>query len=177
MTDDRESERRRLAYRQAGSAVARHAQGRALGALTLQRPAAEEDDSGRRWQVDLGSGARHRVELEILAQWAGLMSEARACFDGREPAGGWGPAREPITGLGRRVTRSDEENEAYLEWLRRRADGLLDLPGTWPAVEALAEDLLDRGRVAGPEADALISGVERSRRRRSGISAWFRGVR
>jgi hypothetical protein len=177
MTDDRDRERRRLAYRQAGSAVARHAQGRVLGALTLQQPVGDEDDSGRRWPVDLGSGARHRLELAILAQWAGLMSEARACFDGREPAGGWGAAREPITGLGRRITRSDEENEAYLEWLRRRADGLLDLPGTWPAVETLAEALLEEGHLAGPEADALISGVERSRRRRSGISDWFRGVR
>ena len=149
MSDDQDRERRRLAYRQAGFAVARHAQGRVLGALTLQPPAAE-DDSGRRWPVDLGSGARHRLELEILAQWAGLMSEARACLDGREPADGWGEAREPITGLGRRVTRSDEENEAYLEWLRRRANGLLDLPGTWPAIEALVESLLRHSRLAGP---------------------------
>jgi hypothetical protein len=115
--------------------------------------------------------------LEILAQWAGLMSEARACFDGREPAGGWGPVREPLAALGRRVTRSDEENEAYLEWLRRRAEGLLDLSSTWPAVEALAEALLAEGRLAGPEAEALISGVERSRRRRFGITGWFHGVR
>ncbi len=81
MTDDQDRERRRLAYRQAGFAVARHAQGRVLGALTLQPPAAEEDDSGRRWPVDLGSGARHRLELEILAQWAGLMSEASAAAE------------------------------------------------------------------------------------------------
>ncbi len=177
MTENREPERRRLAYRLAGTAVARHAQGRALRALTLQRAAVEDDDSGRRWPVDLGSRARHRLELQILAQWAGLMSEARACFEGREPDGGWGAVREPLTDLGRQVTRSDEENEAYLEWLRRRAMGLLDLPGTWTAIDSLAEALLAKGSVAGEEAMALITGVQQAQRRRSGFSSWFRSAR
>ena len=56
---------------------------------------------------------------------------------GSRPAAGV-RRREPIAAMGRRVTRSDDENEAYLEWLRRRALGLLDLPGTWTAVEAWA---------------------------------------
>ena len=105
------------------------------------------------------------------------MSEARACWDGGEPPGGWGSAREPLADLGRRVTRSDEENEAYLEWLRRRAGGLLDLPGAWPAVEALAEVLLQKGSVGSAEATALITGVQRSRRPRRGMDSFFRDLR
>jgi hypothetical protein len=127
--------------------------------------------------VDLGSGARHRLELEILAHWAGLLSEARACWDGGAPPDGWGPALEPLADLGRRVTRSDDENEAYLEWLRRRAAGLLDLPGTWAAVEAVAEALLAKGSLAGAEAAALIAGIQRSRRRTRGLGGFFRDLR
>ncbi len=173
---DQQDQSRCLAYRLAGAAVARHAQGRVLPTLDLRRPALD-DDSGRPWPVDLGSGARHRLELQILVQWAGLMSEARACHEGREPAVGWGAAREPLTALGHRITRSDEENEAYLEWLRRRAVGLLDLPGTWTAVEKLADALCREGSVGGSQAMALIAGVQQAQRRRSGISSWFRGVR
>jgi len=173
---DQQDQSRCLAYRLAGVAVAHHAQGQVLPALDLRRPALD-DDSGRPWPVDLGSGARHRLELQILAQWAGLMSEARACHEGREPAGGWGAAREPLTALGHRVTRSDEENEAYLEWLRRRALGLLDLPSTWPAVEAVAGALLAEGKVEGREATALIAGEQRARRRRSGIGGFFHHLR
>jgi hypothetical protein len=176
MTAEQDRDRTAFAYRMAGLAVARHAQGKVLRSMSLQ-PAAGEDEPGRRWPVDLGSGARHRIELEILARWAGLVSEARACWDGGEPPGGWGPAREPLADLGRRITRSDEENDAYLEWLRRRAGGLLDLPGTWPAVEALAEALLAKGAVGGAEATALITGVQRSRRPRRGMGGFFRDLR
>ena len=176
MTAEQDRGRTRLAYRRAGLAVARHAQGHAVHTITLQ-PEAAADEPGRVWPVDLGSGARHRLELDILAQWAALMSEARACWDGGEPPGGWGPAREPLADLGRRITRSDEENDAYLEWLRRRATGLLDLPGTWQAVEALAEALLQKGSIGGAEATALITGVQRSRRPRRWTDAFFHALR
>jgi hypothetical protein len=174
---DQQDQNRCLAYRVAGAAVARHAQGRPLSTLDLRRAASEDDASDRRWPVDLGSRGRHRIEMEILTHWTGLMSEARACYEGGEPAGGWGAAREPLAALGRRVTRSEEENEAFLEWLRRRALGLLDLPGTWTAVEKLAEALGREGTVPGGQAMALITGVQQAQRRRSGISGWLRSVR
>lgn len=175
MPSEQDRERTRLAYRRAGLAVAHHAQGRAPRALSLQ-PAAD-DAGGRHWPVDLGSAARHRLELEILAQWAGLLSEARACWDGGTPPDGWGPALEPLADLGRRVTRSDGENDAYLEWLRHRAGGLLDLPGTWPAIEALAEALLEKGSLGGAEVAALITGIQRSRRPNRGLGGYFRNLR
>lgn len=176
MSSEEDRERTRLAYRKAGLAVAHHAQGRTPRSLSLQ-PAADDEAGGRPWPVDLGSAARHRLELEILARWVGLLSEARACWDGGSPPEGWGRALEPLADLGRRVTRSDAENEAYLEWLRRRAGGLLELPGTWPAVEALAEALLEKGSLGGTEAAALIAGIQRSRRRTRGLGGFFRDVR
>lgn len=176
MSEDQQVERRSLAYRGAGDAVARYTQGRPLRDLSLHAQGPGEDESRYR-PVDLGSRARRRLELEILALWAGLLAEGRACWDDREPPGGWGPVREPLAALGRRVTRSDEENEAYLEWLRQRALGLLDLPAIWPAIEAVAEALLAEGTIGAGETAALIAGTNRARRRRSGIGGWLRDVR
>jgi hypothetical protein len=181
MTEEPDLDRKRLAYRQAGYAVALYSQGRRVPALSLERSlqspvAAEEDAPGRRWPVDMGSVARHRLELEILAMWAGFLSESRACLGDREPPGGWGPAREPMADLGRRVTRSLDENDAYLEWMRRRALGLIDLPEVWAAVEALAGAVLAQGAVGAGEASAIVAGLHRSRRR-SGIFGMFRDPR
>jgi hypothetical protein len=177
MSEDHDHQRRRLAYRRAAYAVARQAQGHRPHHISLDRPGPEADEGGRAWPVDLGSAARHRLEMEILARWAGLTGEARACLDDRPPEGGWAEALEPIAALGRRVTRGAEENDAYLEWLRRRSLGLLDLPGMWPAVEAVAEALLESGTLGAKEAGALISGTQRSTRRRTGIAGFLRGIR
>lgn len=177
MSADQETERRRLAYRRAAYAVARQAQGHRPHHISLDQPGPEADEETRAWPVDLGGAARHRLEMEILARWAGLMGEARACLDDRPPESGWDAALEPIAALGRRVTRSPEENEAYLEWLRRRSVGLLDLPGMWPAVEAVAEALLESGSIGAHEAANLISGAQRANRRRRGLAGFFRDLR
>ena len=179
MSED-QLERRCLAYRLAGDAVARYTQGRRVPDLSLERPAAEAAPEGgalRGWQVDLGGRTRYQTELEILARWTGLVGESRACLNDREPPGGWGAAREPIAALGRRVTRSLDENDAYLEWLRRRAIGLIDLPEIWAAVEALAEALLAKGEVGRREASDIIAGAHRARRRRTGFAGIFRNPR
>jgi hypothetical protein len=178
MNPDPDLDRRRLAYRQAGRAVARHIQGRRPEALSLAGPGPGVDGPGSRWPVDLGTAARHRLEMEILAGWAGLLAEARAVagVEGAPPAG-WGAALEPLAALARRVTRSEAENEAYLEWLRRRAEGLLDLPQIAPAVEAVAAALLDRGRLAAGEVVALIAATPRPRRRWPGWGGPSGGVR
>jgi hypothetical protein len=184
MTEEPDLDRKRLAYRQAGYAVARYAQGRKVPDLSmegsLQSPMAaaqDGDGAGPQWPVDLGSMSRHRVELEILALWAGFLSESRACLGDREPPEGWGPAREPMAALGQRVTRNLDENDAYLEWLRRRALGLIDLPESWAAVETIAAAVLARGAVGSREASAIVSGVNRARRRRSGFANLFRNTR
>jgi len=172
-----QEQHRPTAYRKAGYAVACYAQGRPVPALSPDRPGAEEDEPGRAWPVDLGSGARHRLELEILARWVAVLAEERAAQEaGATPPPG-GRTREVLDALGRRITRSPEENEAYLEWLRRRAQGLLDLPGMWAAMEKAAETLLTSGAMSSREATALIAGVQQERRRRSGIGGWLRPLR
>lgn len=168
---------RRQAYARAGEAVARHTQGRPLGNLALDAPlppVGRGPADTRAWQVDLGSRVRHQAELEILARWAGLLAESRACLDGRPPPEGWGPALEPLEALGRRVTRSDDENDAYLEWLRRRAWALVDLPEIWAAIEAVAEPLAAAGRLEAGKVDDLIAGTYRARRHRTGFLSILR---
>jgi hypothetical protein len=156
MSEDQDLERRRVAYRRAGYAVTRSTQGRPLRAVTLEAADPGRRAGARNWPVDLGSHQRHDLEMEILARWSGLNAEARGCFSGQEPPGGWGDLRAPLAEMGRQVTRSEDENDGYLEWLRRRAAGLLELPGEWEAIEAVAEALLERGRVGESEVSALI---------------------
>ena len=179
MTSDQDFERRRLAYRQAGLAVARYTQGRPVPDLSLDRsetPGPSEAGS-RGWEVDLGSRSRQKVELEIISQWVGPVAESRACFENGEPPQGWGAVREPLAALGQRVTRTPGENDAYLEWLRQRAIGLIDIPPIWAAIEALASALLDRGVVPSAEASAIVAGVQRTARRRVGFAGLFRNPR
>jgi len=177
MTEDQDLERCRLAYSRAGYAVARHTQGERVPNLSMDLPAAppvpDEGHTPRNWEVAMGSRARHRTELEILARWTGLVSESRACLGDREPPGGWGAAREPIAALARRITRNLDENDAYLEWLRQRAIGLIDLPEIWAAVEAVAKALLAKGQVGYREASDIVAGVQRARRRWPGLSSFF----
>jgi hypothetical protein len=180
MSEDQDLERRRLAYRRAGEAVARYTQGRRLPDLALEPPAAEAAravGAPRGWQVDLGSRGRQRTELEILARWTGLLGESRACFADREPPEGWDPARGALADLGLRVTRGPEENDAYLEWMRRRARGLIDMPEIWAAVEAVAEALLTKGAICSREASEIIARVNRAHRQRIGFAGIFRNPR
>lgn len=62
---------------------------------------------------------------------------------------------------------SDRELKAYLAWLRIRAEQLMDNPGTWIRVEALAKALMERKRVSATEAKhiadtALTESIGRS---------------
>jgi len=182
MSPDQDLDRRRLAFRRAGYAVARYTQGYPVPALTLsgspQQPVEGDEGGGaRRFPVDMGSRTRHRLELQALAMWAALLSESHACLDDREPAGGWGPVRAPMVALTGRVTRGEAENEAYLEWLRQRALGLLALPEIWSTIESLADRLLAEGAVGAKQANALIGAALQGPTPRSGISGWLRRLR
>ena len=46
-----------------------------------------------------------------------------------------------------------------------------------PAVEALASALIEQGKLGGDAAAAVIGGVQRAHRRRSGFASFFRNVR
>jgi hypothetical protein len=177
MDADQELERRGRAFRRAGYAVARLTQGRPLRLINLDGPEPVDEGPGERVTVDLGGGSRHRLEMELLARWAGLLSEGRDCRDDVPPPGGWGAAAAPLAAMGLRVTRSDDENEAYLEWLRRRALGLLDLPGIWKGVEAVGEALLKDGTVDERQARALVAGAQPPQRRPRWLQGFYHDVR
>ena len=177
MTEDRELERQRLAYHRAGYGLALYTQGRQIPVLSLteqaEPPVPDEGHTPRGWEVAMGSRARHEVELEILARWTALVSESRGCLDDREPPAGWGPAAEALSVLGGRVTRDPEENKAYLEWMRRRALGLIGIPEIWAAVQAVARALLEGGTLSSRETSGIIAGVLRAKRGRAGIAGFF----
>jgi hypothetical protein len=65
-------------------------------------------------------------------------------------------------GLLNKVSGSDEEASAYLEWLFERTRNLISMPGFLDEVRSLADDLLDHGRLSGVKArEAIRAGRER----------------
>ena len=52
----------------------------------------------------------------------------------------------------------DPEAEAYLEWLRCRAENLVTKPPHWKAIDALAKALLIGGTLMEKEARSIIRG-------------------
>jgi hypothetical protein len=58
-----------------------------------------------------------------------------------------------------RISRSDEEAQALMAWLRLRAFGILSQAGVWPAVVALADRLRSERTLTGEAAKAAILGA------------------
>ncbi len=56
---------------------------------------------------------------------------------------------------------SNEEAEAYLEWLSRRALALLSFESAWKAVEVLASELLEKGKVSGRRVRAIYRKIHK----------------
>ena len=176
MTPDETFEHRRIAYRQAGYAVAAAMQARSFGALSIApmeravTQAFEPRKPGREpMHVDLQSKARHRIELEVVALWAGLLSETNACFEGETPPEGWGPGYQRILELGDRVTSSPEENRAFAGWLRCRAATLLTLGDVQGMVEETAARVLNQGVLSSQEVRAILGRQGKEARQRRGF--------
>lgn len=173
---DTEFEARRIAYRQAGYAAAAAMQARSFGPLSIaprERSVAQAFEPRRPsrepMHVDLSSKARHRIELEAVALWSGLLAEAKACFEGEAPPEGWGEGYGRILELGDRVTNSPEENRAFAEWLRCRAETLLSLSDVEALVETTANRLLEKGVVSAQEVRTILGRQGREARKRGGF--------
>lgn len=57
----------------------------------------------------------------------------------------------------RHLARSEAETEVYLHCLKDSARTLLAHPGVWRVVEAIAEALLERGKLRGVEVDRIVN--------------------
>jgi ATP-dependent Zn protease len=109
---------------------------------------AEEDAS----EVD-PSIASAPTERRLLCTAAGMVAEAMV--SGRR---GWDESCEDLDAavrLAMQVVGDCERVIPYLESVREHTEDLLEK--NWPAVEALARALMDRGRMSGDEVRRLLA--------------------
>jgi ATP-dependent Zn protease len=151
------------AYHEAGHAVAHLLLGGAVRQVSIV------PDAGRarlghcrryhlpsfRPDIDNGPKALPRVEREVVAYFAGGIAEAH--FRGRHCRSGARRDMEAAFDLACRVCASDEEAEKFLAWLYVRAKGLITAERHWPAVEAVARELLARRTLSGAAARAAFA--------------------
>lgn len=109
--------------------------------------------------MPIDAGVRQRIEEETMRIYSGPLAEDRG-------SGGGGHQlstddHEAVMRLALVATEGDEEEAtAYAEWLSVRALRLMNRFDVWPAVRALAEELMRAGSLTYEEARTVI---ERSR--------------
>jgi ATP-dependent Zn protease len=96
---------------------------------------------------------RNQVEMEIMIYFAGGIASNR--FTGKEDADGVGHDNQYLTDLAMYMASSEEEIDAYLKWLYIRTQNLIDQPGIWPFIEALASELMNKRTLSGKETKAI----------------------
>lgn len=62
---------------------------------------------------------------------------------------------QALSDLTEYMVSSDEEAEAYVNWLYIRTQNLFAKPGVWPFIEALTTELLKEHTLSGKEAKAI----------------------
>lgn len=100
------------------------------------------------------SNTRMRIEEEILKVFAGEVAEG--LFSGRL---NWRSSREHLTSakkLARYVCGSQAEADAFVDWLWKREIHLMKDPPRRAAVQALAEELLQKKEIGYQEARQII---------------------
>lgn len=138
-------------------AVAYHEAGHAVVALALGRPVhrvsvrPSEQWLGRcEFQKGTWRRSQDPVETEILIMLAGLAAESR--HSGRYA---WDGAERDLWAV-RELTERRASGTKQFERLERRlldkTEHLLDQPGLWPAVEAIAAELLQHTTISGRSA-------------------------
>lgn len=141
-------------------ATAYHEAGHAVVALALGRPvekvSIKPDDRRLGWcafRKGLYGARKDVIEAHVLILLGGIAAEARKT--GRY---GWDEAAQDFRDL-RSLTRPP--NERHAERFERRmldkTEHLLDRPGLWPAVEAIAAELLSRTAISGRAARHLFA--------------------
>lgn len=150
------------AHHEAGHAVASHLLGRSFIKVSLERQA----DGTLGWighrppgewfdpEGQIDGRLRRRIEDEIMILLAGPLCEDRYRSELGEDGGApraelgdlvvvHGSDVDQALTLAGLASASSGEAWAYLEWLRQRTLSLMRTPGFWPAVEALADEILE----------------------------------
>jgi hypothetical protein len=128
-----------------------------LGHTTFE-PAGHWFDADRGVSPEDPTGARHRefVDRIVTTLLAGLAAESRYTGQDRREGAGF-DLLEAVRDWVAISYSSPEERRAAMRKLHARAGRLIQLPEIWAAVERLANGLLERRRLSGEEALALLA--------------------
>lgn len=167
---------KRIAYHEAGHAVAAFIEGVPLGPITIipdgnvQRNLRRRDlGNGFRPDVRRAANNRQKIEAEVIATFAGPAAED--AFTGRRNRYAAQDDYPDIKKIASFVCESDEEMIAYLEWLAIRARRVVTDRRNWEAVKAVAAALLKHETIDAAKARTLIKaamGKDAGSGRRSG---------
>lgn len=175
MARHRPSQLERIAYHEAGHAVAAFETGVSIRRVTIVpgreyrgRVFQRALSKSFREKVSAGPQTRERIRLEnlIIVRYAGAMAE-KVAF-GRVDR--WVGKNSDMNGSADLLTHlADDEKEqgAYANWLWERTRVLISYWATWPGVEALARELLQSRTIKGP----LAREIFRKARREAGKKA------
>jgi ATP-dependent Zn protease len=150
------NQRERAAFHEAGHAVVRRYFGMGIKKITI----VEDDESyGRvsnrppgdwfRPDIEIDGRRRRRIELEIMTGWAGTLAEEMHAGESEATIAGAREDINQIANLALYASGSEEEAEAYIEWLRLRTLGILRV--MWGEIEAVATALLERETLTGKQ--------------------------
>jgi hypothetical protein len=167
-------QRERVAYHEAGHAVAAYLLRRAFRYVTIipkegsqghvmprQRP------GGQPYQLGDDVADGRRAERMIMVLLAGITAEAIRY--GRRPPR-WIRQSDIAQAIAWACCGAEPAVDpggpwCWIEWLFRRTRYLLEAPRAWVAVEALAHALLQASRLSGPQARRIIQEARLDRAR------------
>lgn len=104
----------------------------------------------------LSASGRIWVENEIVICLAGGLAAERLTGEPYEDPTVPGSDYWQATNLAVMVCRSQEETDAFLQWLLERTKNVIALPAIWEAIEDLAAALLADKSLSGRKARRLI---------------------
>jgi hypothetical protein len=152
------NELRLTAYHEAGHAVIALSLGRSIQRVSV---VARENQLGH---VEFKKGSRRPakdvMEAECLVLLGGLAAEA--CITGGYR---WDAARQDLEYVERLIYRraaSERQARTLFRRLLRKVEYLLDDAATWRAVEAIANEVLEKSTISGRSARHLYDQARRS---------------
>lgn len=154
----------RVAYREAGRAVAASSLGMPFSGVTiLPRDIARRytpsgaSARGARYRGTLEWKDRERIDAEIVIAYCAPAAEA--ALAGPRNLVAARVEHDNTRELASSICESDEEKFAYLAWLEIRARNLVTEPKNWRAVQRLAAALIERKEMGESDARKLIKGA------------------
>ena len=152
----------RTAFHEAGHAVVAHVLGRGIVRITIN---AGEDFYGQvlntrfsdsfRPDVETSGHTRSFIEREVKICFAGNAAESARL--GREVRGGAHHDFASAVDLLSHLTGSNEEIEAYANWLWVCTKNKIKTPLNWSLITALAQELLKKREMSGREAKRFLN--------------------